>query len=112
MNFVRIIDLSKNKWASGKPDTETSTLMLSIQIYRELLFLDLLYTFKERHLNEIFRKTTVAIENEAESTMAVSNRSCKMNKDNERDKLVQFESPDESLETHKYFSNVSANIRK
>lgn len=60
-----------------------------------------------------FRKTAVAIENEASgSTMVVSHRSCEMNEDNERDKLVQFESPDESPETQKYFSSVSANIRK
>lgn len=54
----------------------------------------------------------MAIENEAGSTMAVSNRSREMNEDNERDKLVQFESPDESPETQKYFSSVSSNIRK
>lgn len=55
----------------------------------------------------------MAIENEAGSTMAVLNRSCELNEDNnERDKLVQFESPDDSPETQKYFSNVSANIRK
>lgn len=60
-----------------------------------------------------FRETTVAIESEtAGKTIAVSHRSCEMNEDNERDKLVQFESPDESPETQKYFSSVSANIRK
>lgn len=87
-------------------------LMQPIQIYRELLFLDLLYKFKDVTYQcvFIFRKTTLAIENEAGNT--ILNRSCEMNEDNERDKLVQFESPDASPETQKYFSNVSANIEK
>lgn len=31
---------------------------------------------------------------------------------NERDKLVQFDMPETSQNAQKYFSNVSANIRK
>lgn len=52
------------------------------------------------------------MEDETGSTFAVSNRSRELNENNERDKLVQFESPDESPETQKYFSSVSANLRK
>lgn len=61
----------------------------------------------------INRKTTMVLENEAGGPNLGVNRSNDLDDDNERDKLVQFETPDESSpNAQKYFSNVSANLRK
>lgn len=53
------------------------------------------------------------IEKEVGNTNALATQTNEMEDNNERDKLVQFETPDESsANAQKYFSNVSANLRQ
>lgn len=59
------------------------------------------------------RKPTMVIEREGGCTDVAVNQSGETDENNERDKLVQFETPEESaLNAQKYFSSVSSNLRK